>query len=325
MLEPITRELAAVKQVSQEIDKERHASFEMLGAGIQAIQKETERLATALKKPQSRGAWGEMQLELTLTNAGLIEGQDFTKQDSTTAEDGSMLRTDFLLHLPHGRKLVIDCKLPLTAYMDSMNASDEVAREAEAGRHVDAVRGHIRTLSSKSYQDQYPGADCVVLFIPHEGAYNLALERDPNLAIEAEKRKVYLAGPHSILAVVHLARYILNQTRVRDNAEKLSEIGERMIERIATVTENLQSVGKGLNSAIGAYNRTINSVDKRLMPAARQMEALGVKAKKDLPELAQVDELPQAIASAELQPRAELPVRETTELPVAPLQGNLLE
>ena len=315
MLEPITKELAEVKRVSQQIEKERHTSFAQLGEGIQSIQKETERLATALKKPQSRGAWGEMQLELTLANAGLIEGTDFLKQDSTTGEEGR-LRSDFVINLTNGRKLVIDCKVPLTQYMEAMNATDEVAREQHASGHVAAVRGHVKDLSSKKYWSRYEGADCVVLFIPHEGAYNLAMERDPGLASDGEINRVYLAGPHSILAVVHLARYIMNQSRAEKEAQRILDIGATMVDRMAVVAEHLAKLGRNLGLAVGNYNDSIGSMERNLLTTGRDMQKIGVQAKKALPVLAEVETSTATFVKPELV-KTELAMTQQPALPAS--------
>ena len=307
LLEPITKELEEVRKISLSIDKERHASFEMLGSSIQTIQKETERLANALRKPQSRGAWGEMQLELTLTNAGLVEGQDFSKQDSTTGDEGR-LRSDFVINLTNGRKLVIDCKVPLSQYMEAMNAGDEISREQFSAGHVNAVKGHVRDLSSKKYWARYDGADCVVLFIPHEGAYNLAMEREPSLADEGERNRVYLAGPHSILAVVHLARYIMNQSRAEKEAQRILDLGATLVDRMAVVADHLTKLGRNLGLAVGNYNETIGSMERNLLTTGRDMQKIGVQAKKSLPALTEIDASPTIFVKPELaQKSLELP------------------
>jgi DNA recombination protein RmuC len=307
LLEPITKELEEVKKISQTIDKERHASFEMLGSGIQTIQKETERLANALRKPQSRGAWGEMQLELTLTNAGLIEGQDFSKQDSTTGDEG-ILRSDFVINLTNQKKLVIDCKVPLSQYMEAMNAGDELSREQFIKGHIAAVRGHIREFGKKNYWSRYEGADCAVLFIPHEGAYNLAMEREPSLADEGQQNRVYLAGPHSILAVVHLARYVMNQSRAEKEAQRILDLGGTMVDRMAVVADHLTKLGRNLGLAVGNYNETIGSMERNLLTTGRDMQKIGVQAKKSLPALTENDPSPTIFVKPELaQKTLELP------------------
>jgi len=307
LLEPITKELEEVKKISLTIDKERHASFEMLGSSIQTIQKETERLANALRKPQSRGAWGEMQLELTLTNAGLVEGQDFSKQDSTTGDEG-ILRSDFVINLTNQKKLVIDCKVPLSQYMEAMNATDELVREQFIKGHVAAVRGHIREFGKKNYWTRYEGADCAVLFIPHEGAYNLAMERDPSLADEGQANRVYLAGPHSILAVVHLARYVMNQSRAEKEAQRILDLGATMVDRMAIVAEHLTKLGRNLGLAVGNYNETIGSMERNLLTTGRDMQKIGVQAKKALPALGEIEASPSTFVKPELaQKTLELP------------------
>ena len=300
LVTPLQTELKELKALSERIQQERAGQVETVKEQVERLQDQTVTLANALRKPQTRGAWGEQQLEVLLENAGLIEGQDFTVQESTTEDEGR-LRADFVITLPHGRKLVIDCKTPFDAYMDAMNAGDETAHAAGMKRHVDAVRGHIRELSSKAYWSRHPGADCVIMFIPHEGAYIHALQTDPGLIDLGRDQKVYLASPNSILGIVHMARYILAEKKARDGADKLREECNRLVERVAVIAERLSATGRSLSSAVKNYNEVVGSLDGRLMPTVRELQKQGVGSGKALVTPDAVGDGTRGITSPELQ------------------------
>ncbi|RYG83894.1 DNA recombination protein RmuC, partial [bacterium] len=317
LIAPLFAQLRQLEETNDRIQQERAAQVATVHQQVERLQGQTSELANALRKPQTRGAWGEQQLQVLLENAGMVLGQDFTLQESTTDEE-RRLRADFVISLPHGRKLVIDCKTPFDAYMDAANAADEVSRASGMRRHSDAVRGHIKELSSKAYWSRHPGADCVVMFIPHEGAYIHALETDPSLIDAGRDARVYLASPNSILGIVHMARYILAEQRARDGADELRKGCRDLVERIGVVAGHMSAVGGALSSATAHYNKAVGSIDTRLLVTARNLERLGIDGAKGMKTPEGVTDGVRAFAAPELQSRAD-------ESPTLPLDESPAE
>jgi len=300
LITPLQKQLHELQKLQADFQKDRIGEAATIRESIESLGKQTTTLENILRKPQVRGTWGEQQLEALLDNAGMRKGQDFDVQQSTTAGE-RRVRADFVINLPQGRKLVIDCKTPFDAYVEAMNARDESKRFEALDRHVTAVRGHIKELSSKEYQDRHPGADCVILFMPHEGAYIHALEREPKLIDEGREKRVYIASPSSILGIIHMARYILQEERQRGNAEAMVEHCNDLIGRIRILAGHLTSLGKSLTSSVNHYNNAVASVDNRLMVTARNLQKLNAGNQSDIQSPATVDALPGGIRSPELQ------------------------
>lgn len=302
LMAPLLAQLKSLEETNDRIQTERAGQVATVREQVDRLQDQTSELTNALRKPQTRGAWGEQQLQVLLENAGMVLGQDFTVQESTTEEE-RRLRADFVISLPHGRKLVIDCKTPFDAYMDATNAGDETTRASGMRRHCEAVRGHIKELSSKSYWSRHAGADCVVMFIPHEGAYIHALETDPSLIDAGRDARVYLASPNSILGIVHMARYILAEQRARDGADQLRQSCKDLVDRVAIVADHFSSVGGALSSAMKHYNSAVGSMDRNLMKTARDLTKHGITTTKSIEPPAGLTDGVRAFASSELQSR----------------------
>lgn len=280
MLEPMQKELSELEELNKRMEESRAKAEGALDEKLQRIQQTSESLASALKKPGVRGLWGEGQLKKILDSAGMTEGVHYRVQDHTE-EDGDALRTDFIIMLPKGREVVIDSKAPLTHYWDAMNATteDERARSAEA--HARSVRGHFRALKSKDYWRRYPGSpDCVFLFIPYEGAYQLACEHDKELLTDCHAAKVVLANPMTLMSLVHVAAYALQEDRLKGDMEKVRDAGMSLCQRLGHVLGLLAKHRRHLVSAVDSYNEIVGSVDRRLAPAAREMQRLGISDAK---------------------------------------------
>lgn len=294
MLKPLRETLDKMDRQDKEIDR-----------GIRDLQEEARNLANALRKPNTRGAWGEMQLQVILENAGLIQGEHFILQDSTEGDEGR-LRTDVVIRLPKDRLLIIDSKAPLETFWDGMNCADEVVRSAKFMLHARLVKDHVKKLSSKSYWARYQGTpDCVVMFIPTEGAYQAAIEADPTLITEAHSARVYLANPMTLVSMIHIAAHVLNEERLRANALEVREAGATLYERLKVFASHLNGVGRHLGQSVDLYNKAVASLDGRVLPQARRMHALGAGKGDPIETPLLIDTSPRALASPEAQEVAE--------------------
>ncbi len=309
LVQPIRETLQKTENHLRELEKERKEQegklFErlsQLAEQEQQLQKETQRLVNALRRPEVRGQWGEITLHRLVELAGLVDHVDFTEQDSAEGEDGR-LRPDMIVHLPNERRIVVDAKTPLDAYLTAMEQDDEAARDAELLHHARKVRERVKELASKAYWNHFDGSiDFVVLFIPGEQFLSAALERDRELLEYALKNRVILATPTTLVALLRAVAFGWRQEALAENAERIRQEGETLYQRLAVFAEHLGKVGKGLSSAVGAYNQAVGSYSGRLLPAAQRLTGLGIHpGKKEVPALESIDkqtrELPSETAT----------------------------
>jgi DNA recombination protein RmuC len=277
LLKPVRETLDKMDKQTREVEEKRAASFGLLEKQIQTLASETDQLANALRKPAVRGTWGEFQLQLLLENAGLIEGAGFTKQDVSRTEDG-MLRTDFVIKLPGGRRIVIDSKAPLNAFADAQNAQDESERLRLYSEHAKAVAKHAKELAKKDYWKQTEGSpDFVVMFLPTEGAFTQAVSVDATIVSNAMADRVYITNPATLMTVLNAVAFVLNEERLRQNAEEIRKVGAELVERLSNFVDHLGKAGRSLEQATKHYDSAVGSLDSRLLPAARRMQELGVR------------------------------------------------
>jgi DNA recombination protein RmuC len=261
-------------------EKERESSqaglkeqIRLLASSELQLQKETARLASALRSPGVRGRWGELQLRRVAELAGLIERCDFTEQ--TTGADNK-LRPDMILHLPGSRSLVVDAKVPLAAYLEANEATDETVRAAKMKEHAAQVRAQIVRLSAKSYWEQFAEApEFVVLFLPGEAFFSAALTEEPELLEYAADRKVILATPTTLIALMKAVAYGWRQQRAAERAEEIREQGTELYERLRGMASEMAVLGAQLERAVNSYNRVLGAWETRAIPAARRMHDLG--------------------------------------------------
>jgi DNA recombination protein RmuC len=299
MLKPLTESLDKLDRQHKEMEERRVSAFDAIEKGIRTLSEEADQLANALRKPTSRGAWGEMQLQVILENAGLHEGEHFILQHSTEGEDGR-LRTDVVIRLPKGRLLVIDSKAPLETYWEGMNAPDEATRTAKFAAHSRLVRDHVKKLSNKGYWSRYDASpDCVVMFIPTEGAYQAAFEADRSLLTDAHQARVYVANPMTLISMVHVAAYVLNEERLRENALEVRSTGAELYKRLAKFIGDLDDLGRHLRMSVHDYNKAIGSLDGRVLPQARRMAALGAGTGAEIPRPELIESDPRSISAPE--------------------------
>ena len=297
IVQPLAASLGRLETQVRELERAREKAYGSLGEQVQMLARETATLSTALRSPHIRGRWGEVTLRRVAELAGMIPNCDFQEQE-TREGDGVRIRPDMTVRLPGGRSIVVDAKVPLTAYIDAVSAPDEASRKASLQRHGQQVSEHVRQLSSKQYWNQFqPAPELVVLFLPGDHFFSAALESRPDLIEEALARKVVIATPVTLISVLKGIAYGWNQEQLAENAEEIRRVASEMYERVQLVEEHYSDTGRLLEKTVEAYNRSVGSWDSRLVPALRKMRELGV-AGGDEPEA------PQQIDLLARRPRA---------------------
>jgi DNA recombination protein RmuC len=311
LVAPVRESLDKVIGQIGAIEKERAGAYgalltqvETLAAGQQDLRRETGNLVGALRRPNVRGRWGELQLRRVVELAGMIEHVDFEEQAQFDTEDGA-LRPDLVVRLPGGRSLVVDAKAPLQAYLDALEAPDEATRAARIADHARQIRDHISKLSGKAYWSQLDSPEFVVLFIPGEAFYSAALEQDPSLIEIGVEEKVILATPTTLIALLRTVAYGWRQESLADDARRIAALGKDLYDRLQKMAEHWVKMGKGLSGAMTAYNEAVGSLESRLMPAARKFRDLKVGAEGDeIQAIPAIELLPRPIQAEDLQPPA---------------------
>ncbi len=313
LVSPLKEQLARVDDQLKHLDRERRESRGRLEAQLRSLTETGERLrtetgalVTALRKPNARGQWGQMQLRNVVELAGMVRYCDFSEQ-TTMAGDESTLRPDLVVRLPGGKHVVVDAKAPLQGVLDAYEARDEDERLRHLRDHARLLRKHVKTLADKAYWAGLDSApDLVVMFLPGEHLYGAALESDPALIEDAMARRVLVATPTTLLAMLRAVAYGWQQERVAESAQAVSELGRELHGRLAKLSQLLATVGTRLNSTVRAYNDAVGSYEARIMPAARRFEDHGaVAAGRDLVEIEQVTVSARSVRSAQLELEAD--------------------
>ncbi len=283
MVEPLQRTLTELRSEVQKIESARQEAYgglrtevQQLASTSKELRAETGTLVSSLKQPQVKGRWGELTLRRAVELAGMSPHCDFTEQQSVDTEEGR-LRPDVIVHLPGDTQIVIDSKVPLEGFEAATRArSDEEYRVAMT-RHAKLVRDHISNLSLKEYWKQFePTPEFVVLFVPGESFFSAALEQDRTLIEDAIERKVVLASPTTLIALLRAIAYGWKQKVVEENAERIKNLGKELYERVQVFSGHLEEIAKGLERANAAYNKAVSSYNSRLVPSTRKFNELGV-------------------------------------------------
>ena len=275
VIQPLASTLEKLEGLVREVEKARHEETGAVKNELQSLARETVSLANALRAPQARGRWGEITLRRVAELAGMIKHCDFAEQETRAGEDGRV-RPDMLVRLPGGRTLVVDAKVPLTAYMEAVSAPDDARRRAALIRHGQQVLNHVSQLSSKQYWSQFqPAPDMVILFIPGDQFFSAALEFNPTLIEDALDRKVLLAAPTTLISVLKGISYGWRQQQLAENAELIRQVAAEFYDRLQVLHGHYEDAGKHLEKAVEAYNRSVASWETRLLPSLRKVRELG--------------------------------------------------
>ncbi len=292
-----------------------------LHEGHERLRVETGNLVTALRSPSARGRWGEIQLRRVVEMAGMLHHCDFTEQAGLEGADGR-LRPDIVVHLPGDKTVVIDAKAPLEAYLDAVSATDDATARTKLVAHARQLRVHVDKLAAKSYWEALSNApDFVVLFLPSDQLLSGALEHDAGLMEYAVGNRVLLATPVTLIALLRSVAYGWQQQGLAENARRIAELGREMQDRLARFAEHLAKVGRGLESAVDAYNASVGSFESRVLVTGRRFQDLEV-AGRPVPELTTIDLRPRPVASREEGKPTLEPVRSVDSLPAGDAEAS---
>ena len=260
-------------------------------------------MVKALRQPQTRGQWGEVQLKRCVEIAGMTEHVDFELQETLHSEDGR-LRPDAVVLLPAGRRVVIDSKVPLDAYLEVLEAEDDATRKGELIRHARQVRDHITKLSSKRYQDQFDSGetpDFVVCFMPSEAALHAAFEAEPSLYDYALEQKILIATPTTLVGLLRTVELGWRQEQIAEQAQEIASASRELHSRMGAFLEHFAKAGRQLNSATKSFDDAVGSLESRIMPQLRRIEEMGAASGKELEEPHRVDRAVRPILADELK------------------------
>ena len=280
---PLTQTLTKVEVQLREIEKERVGAQESLRSQIELVRRtgddlkqETAALVSALRKPQARGRWGELQLRRCVEHAGMTDRCDFTEQASVTTSDG-VLRPDMVVRLVGGKSIVVDSKVTLAAYLEAHDATDDEVREQRLVAHAKHLRQHVDQLAAKSYWSQFsPAPEFVVLFVPGDPFLAAALEYDGTLLDYAFAKQVHIATPTTLISTLRTMAYAWQQQALADNAREVFELGRELYKRLSVMGGHMSKLGRSLTTSVESYNKTIGSFEKNVLVTARKLNALQV-------------------------------------------------
>jgi DNA recombination protein RmuC len=308
LLGPLSETLARYESGLQKIEVDRKGAYEglsekvaQLHLGHEQLQKETRNLVTALRSPQTRGRWGEMQLRRVVEMAGMISHCDFDEQVSTNTEDGR-LRPDMIVHIPGGGEIVVDAKVPLEAFLNLIDADDDSSRAAFQAAHARQLRAHVDQLAKKEYWKQFAQSpQHVVAFIPGDQLLSAAYESDPTLQEHAMANGVLLTTPTMLIALLRTVAFGWRQESLADNAREVQKLGAELYERLRTMSSHMQKLQRSLTATVSAYNDAVGSLESRVLVSARRFPGLGAGFESEMiADLQPIEAAPRRLQAVEL-------------------------
>ena len=307
IVDPLRESLNRVDAKLQEVEKGRVSTQAQLSEQLRALieahhvlQSETSRLSRALRSPNIRGQWGELQLRRALENAGLVEGSHYELKESIGTDEGR-LTPDAIVKLPGGKNVVVDAKVPLAAYLEAAETDDERVRAVKLRDHARQVKDHVTRLANKSYWAHFqPAPDIVVMFVPGESLLTSAMQSDPSLLEFSMTRGVMLASPLTLIALLRAIAYGWQQETITRNAQEISDLGRQLYDRISKLAEHFELVGRSLARSVQAYNGAVGALESRVLVTARRLKDKGVSAPDAFPEPETIDHTPRPLGAPEL-------------------------
>ena len=307
MVKPIGESLERVNREIASLEKERavsHADLKRLMLSLDeaqgALRAETGNLVRALRRPEVRGRWGELQLRKVVEMAGMIDHVDFVEQ-TTVDGDAGRLRPDMIIELPGDQQVIVDAKAPLDAYLAATSAETDAERTAHLADHARHIHDHMKKLGGKAYWREFERApEFVVMFLPGENIFGQALAQDPSLIEKGIKEKIIPASPTTLIALLRAVSYGWNQQRLAESADRISQLGRDLHKRMGTMAEHLARVGLNLGRSVDSYNQAVGSLERQVLPQTRRFAELGADSGKDVAELTPVDKAVRDIQAAEL-------------------------
>jgi DNA recombination protein RmuC len=303
MVAPVRESLNKVDTQIQQLEIERGKAYSALYTQVQSLittqkelQSETGNLVRALRTPNVRGRWGEIQLRRVVEIAGMLSYCDFAEQETVTTDNGR-LRPDLVVKLPGGKHVVVDAKTPLQAFLDAFETTDEETRRDCLTNHARQVRDHMNTLSGKKYWEQFDATpEFVVMFLPGETFFSAALEQDSGLIEHGVLNRVIPASPTTLIALLKAVAYGWNQEKLARNAQQISELGKELHDRLRNLAGHITSVGTGLDRAVESYNKAVGSLESRVLVSARKFAELGASVADDIPQLEPIETTARALS-----------------------------
>jgi DNA recombination protein RmuC len=310
LVDPVKEALTSVDKRIQDLEKARLSAYESLKFQVQGLalsqkelREETANLVKALRSPTIRGRWGEMQLKRVVEMSGMSAHCDFVEQPSFKGDD-KRLRPDMIVNLPNNKKIIIDAKAPLSSYLEALEAKDDNTRLQKLRNHARQVKTHINALSNRAYWDQFKNGDTpefVVLFLPGDTFFTAALEQDPSLIEEGVKKNVILSTPATLIALLHSVAYGWRQEKIAENAKEISELGKELYKRLADMGQHMTRLGNDLSGAIKSYNKTVGTLERRVLPSARRFKELEITPMRStIATLPQISDTTRSLQAYEL-------------------------
>ena len=303
---PVQVSLSAYQKAAHDLEEKRMRDLGAIGEQLRSVasgqaqlHQATSQLVNALKSPQIRGRWGEVALRRTAELAGMVRHCDISEQESTTGEDGTF-RPDMLVRLPTNRVVVVDSKVPLGGFIDAYESTTDAGRQTGLALHAKQVAAHIDRLSAKEYWAKFEASpEFVVLFIPNDSFLAAAAETDPHLVETALGKKVILATPSTLVALLRAIEHGWRQHHAIENAQKISNLGQEMSDRFAVLVEHFAKMGGSLSKAVECYNAAVSSFEQRILPSARRFKELGAVGRREIEKLTAIDPRPRGREAVE--------------------------
>lgn len=307
IVDPLNTNLSKYAESLRKLELDRQDAYSSMKQQLKSINQsntdlrlETNRLVQALRKPDVRGRWGEIQLRNVLEHVGMTEHIDFVTEKTFDTEDGRK-RPDAVVNLPGGNCIVIDAKTPLEAYLSALESDSESEQSEYHKTHAKQLRAQVKNLAASDYQNIVPNApDFVVMFIPVESFYSVAMQHDPDLFDYALERQVMITTPLSLVVLLKVIALGWQQEKLAENSKEIAKIGRELYERIATFCDHIDNHGNSLAKAVESYNKAIGSMEKRLLPSARKLESLDVVlSRKKIESLQTIEQQPRNVENSE--------------------------